>query len=64
VSAESNDGKAGSVATSRADDDIHRSLADAIRTCLKSQKTTMDWLNEQQVPMIKLDGPNALPKGD
>ncbi|KAG7359954.1 adenylate kinase-domain containing protein [Nitzschia inconspicua] len=41
--------------TARADDNIHTAL-ERLRTYHKSQKTTMDWLHEQHVPIINLDG--------
>jgi adenylate kinase len=44
-----------SFAAVRADDNIHTALQ-RLRTYHKSQKTTMDWLQQQHVPIINLDG--------
>ncbi|KAL3916383.1 MAG: hypothetical protein SGILL_005206 [Bacillariaceae sp.] len=58
VSAEESGGNASSEEEGtavRADDDIHSALR-RISTYHKSQKPTMDWLNEQHVPIINLDG--------
>lgn len=52
---EKDDGKDGHSTTVRADDNIHTALQ-RLRTYHKSQKTTMDWLHEQHVPIINLDG--------
>ncbi|KAL3910368.1 MAG: hypothetical protein SGILL_007716, partial [Bacillariaceae sp.] len=56
VSAENgDDGNDGASAPARADDNIHTALQ-RLRTYHKSQKTTMDWLDEQHVPIINVDG--------
>jgi adenylate kinase len=47
--------KDGDSTTVRADDNIHTALQ-RLRAYHKSQKTTMDWLHEQHVPIINLDG--------
>lgn len=43
------------VGAARTDDNIHTAL-ERVRTYHRSQKTTMDWLQEQHVPIINLDG--------
>jgi adenylate kinase len=45
----------GSATAVRADDNIQTALQ-RLRTYHKSQKTTLDWLHEQHVPIINLDG--------
>lgn len=55
VAATEKNGSPTTITTVRSDDNIHTAL-ERLRTYHKSQKTTMDWLHEQHVPIINLDG--------
>jgi adenylate kinase len=52
---EGNDSNTTTTTSVRSDDNIHTAL-ERLRTYHKSQKTTLDWLHQQHVPIINLDG--------